>query len=210
MILYCIRHGESVYNAQGRIQGQTDIELSALGRLQSLAVADLLAGLPIEAIYSSPLRRALDTARPLADRFGLRIRTDDRLREIHAGIFQGLRWAEIEESHPEEARQWIDQVPDFVIPGGESRRALMARGLAVFQGIREQPYEHVAIVAHGGILSAAFKALLQIPAELNPFSLANGSVSTIRWEKRIKLMTLNETCHLRDENNGSAAATDDL
>lgn len=210
MILYCVRHGESVYNAEGRIQGQTDIPLSELGQRQGLAVADALAALPIQAIYASPLVRALETARPVALRLGLQIETDDRLREIHAGIFQGLRWDEIEASHPAEARHWLEQTPDFVIPGGESRRALMVRGQAVFESIRERGHEHVAVIAHGGILSAALKALLGIPAELNPFSLVNGSISRLRWDTKLKLLTLNETCHLQAVNNGRAGSGGDL
>jgi probable phosphoglycerate mutase len=210
MFLYCVRHGESIYNAQRRIQGQTDVPLSPLGQRQSLALADALARYPIQAVYSSPLCRALETARPIAARLGLKVRTDPRLREIHAGLFQGLRWDDIETLHPAEARQWIDQVPDFVIPGGESRRTLMARGLEVFRDIRQQPFEQVAVVAHGGILAAALKALLQIPAELNPFSLANGSISILRWDTRLKLMTLNETCHLRELKDGEDGSMGDL
>lgn len=210
MILYCVRHGESVYNAEGRIQGQTDVALSPLGQLQSMAVAEALAAIPIQCVFSSPLRRAAETARPVADRFALDIRLDDRLREIHAGIFQGLRWAEIEQSHPVEARQWLDQVPDFVIPGGESRRSLMVRGRAAFEHIREHPFCHVAVVAHGGILAAALKSLLQIPAELNPFSLANGSITVVRWDSKIKLISFNDTWHLRDLNHGRAGPTGGL
>lgn len=210
MILYCVRHGESQYNAEGRIQGQFDVPLSELGKRQSLAVAEELAQYPIDVVIASPLSRALETARPIAQRHDLAPQTDDRLKEIHAGIFQGLRWSEIESSHPAEARQWIEQAPDFVIPGGESRRALMERGLAVMLAIRELPYEHVAVVAHGGILSAAFKALLKIPAEVNPFSLINGSISRIGWTQRVKLLTLNETQHLRAVNAGHAAGSGDL
>ncbi|KKK94352.1 hypothetical protein LCGC14_2683730, partial [marine sediment metagenome] len=67
MLLYCIRHGESTYNAEGRIQGQSDVPLSELGRRQGEAVAAALRAEPVEAIYSSPLRRAMQTAEPLAD-----------------------------------------------------------------------------------------------------------------------------------------------
>ena len=88
MLLYCIRHGESSYNAEGRIQGQSDVPLSELGRRQSEAVAAALAEVPIEAVYASPLRRAMQTARPVAERLNLEIQTDPRLMEVHAGEFQ--------------------------------------------------------------------------------------------------------------------------
>src|SRR5580704_7422596 len=103
MILYCVRHGETVFNAAGRIQGQTDSELSELGRRQCQLVAQALAGEPIEAIYSSPLKRALEGAHCVADRLRLRVCIDARLMEINAGIFQELAWEDIERRYPAEA-----------------------------------------------------------------------------------------------------------
>jgi broad specificity phosphatase PhoE len=197
MLLYLIRHGESLYNAEARIQGQSDVALSPLGLRQAETLANALAGERIDAIFASPLRRAMQTAEPIAERLGLAIQADDRLKEIHAGIFQGLLWAEIESRFPEAFRPWREQHPDFVIPGGESRRSLMVRGLAVFESIREGPFHRVAIVSHGGILAAALKALLRIPAEVNPFGLFNASISKLAWNDTIKLLTLNQLDHLR-------------
>lgn len=197
MLIYLIRHGESLYNAEARIQGQSDVALSPLGLRQAEAIADALANERIDAIFASPLRRALQTAEPIAARFELTIQADDRLKEIHAGIFQGLLWAEIEDKFPDAARPWREQHPDFVIPGGESRRSLMVRGRAVFESIRESPFRRVAVVSHGGILAGALKALLRIPAEINPFSLYNASISKLAWNETIKLLTLNQLDHLR-------------
>jgi probable phosphoglycerate mutase len=196
MLLYLIRHGESLYNAEGRIQGQSDVALSPLGLRQAGAIADALAEEQIDAVFASPLRRAMQTAEPIAARLGLSIRADDRLKEIHAGIFQGLLWAEIEAKFPDAARPWREQHPDFVIPGGESRRSLMVRGLAAFESIRERPFRRVVVVSHGGILAAALKAVLRIPAEVNPFSLYNASISKLAWNDKIKLLTLNQLDHL--------------
>ncbi len=197
MILYLVRHGESLFNAEGRIQGQSDVELSPLGLRQAAAIAEHLGRFPLEAVFCSPLRRAVQTGQPVADAAKAVLRLDDRLQEINAGIFQGLLWAEIEARFPDHAAPWLAQQPDFRIPNGESRRELMQRGRSAFEAIRETGLAQVAVVAHGGILSAALKALLQIPAELNPFSLYNASISKVIWEKRIKLMTLNGMEHLR-------------
>jgi broad specificity phosphatase PhoE len=197
MLFYLIRHGESLYNAEGRIQGQSDVELSPLGLRQAAAIAEAFGDEPLDAVFASPLRRAMQTAEPIAARFGLPIRPDDRLMEIHAGIFQGLLWAEIEAKFPEAARPWREQHPDYVIPGGESRRSLMVRGRAAFESIRELPFRRVAVVSHGGILAAALKSLLQMPAEINPFSLYNASISKLAWDQRVKLLTLNQLDHLR-------------
>jgi 2,3-bisphosphoglycerate-dependent phosphoglycerate mutase len=197
MIFYLIRHGESLYNAEGRIQGQSDVALSPLGLLQAEAIAEALASEAIDAVFASPLRRAMQTAEPIACRLGLSIHCDDRLKEIHAGIFQGLLWEEIESKFPDAARPWREQQPGFVIPGGESRRALMERGRAVFESMRETAFRRVAVVSHGGILAAAIKALLRIPAEINPFSFYNASISVLAWNDRIKLLSINQLEHLR-------------
>jgi len=206
MILYCVRHGETVFNAAGRIQGQTDSELSELGRSQCRAVATAFAGQPIDAIYSSPLRRAREGAACVAEQLGLPVREDDRLMEIHAGIFQGLDWADIQVRYPREAAAWRTQDPDFRIPGGESRRDLMQRMGAALRDIRESGVRQVIIVAHGGSLSAGLKVLLEIPAQRNPFTLGNGSISTLVWDHDVKLLTLNLTDHL----NGAIGGGGDL
>lgn len=200
MILYLIRHGESQYNAEGRIQGQTDIPLSEMGQRQSLAIAGAFDQVKLDAVFCSPLERATQTAAPLADRKSLQVKYMDELKEIHAGIFSGLLWGEIEQKYPEHAVPWREQHPDFVIPGGESRRQLMDRGVRALSAIRERNLEQVAVVAHGGILCAALKGLLEIPAERNPFNLFNASISRLVWKARLQLWTLNEIEHLRTIN----------
>ncbi len=202
MIVYCVRHGETASNSQGRIQGQLDTQLSPLGQRQALAVAAALKNLPIDAIYSSPLLRALETAQSIADVMRLPVVVDSRLMEINAGVFQGLCWDEIERDHSAAARQWKSHDPDFCIPEGESRRALMVRAQGAFAAIREAAHRAVVVVAHGGLLSAAFKVLLEIPAERNPFSLQNGSISKLAWDQQVKLLTLNETGHLSAATGG--------
>lgn len=209
MILYCVRHGESVFNAEGRIQGQQNPSLSELGRQQAQVVGQRLAALPIEAIYSSPLERARTTAEPLAEALGLEIKTDDRLKEIHVGKFQGMLWAEVHEQYPEFAEKWASQDPDYVIPEGESRRQLMDRGAAVLRDIHESGYQQVAVVAHGAILAAAFKALFEIPVQLNPFSLHNASITKIKWDGQFHLRAFNHIQHLVDAGV-SPVGTDNL
>ncbi len=207
MILYLIRHGESIFNAQRRIQGQVDIELSPLGLRQAAALTAALGTLDIDAIYASPLRRAMQTAEPLAAALHLKIRTDDRLKEINAGEFQGLVWDEIDKRWPEAAIHWRQQTPDFVIPGGESRRAVAERGRAALEAIRAAGHRQAIVVAHGGVLAGALRSLLEIPAELSPFSFYNTAINKLTWDQqnsdsnsprnRIKILVLNETGHLR-------------
>jgi len=172
MLIYCVRHGESVYNAEGRIQGQSDVPLSDLGLRQSQAIARALAELPIEAVYSSPLRRAMQTAEPLAACLGLVVQTDPRLMEINAGVFQHRLRAELPDLFPEAYSRWLSS-----------------------------GHQHVVVVTHGGLLAGALKALLGIPAERHPFVFHNGSITRLELAdgcpEQVKLLSLNETEHLR-------------
>ena len=196
MKLYCVRHGETVFNLEGRIQGQLDSQLSPLGLKQCVAVAEALERCEIDAVFASPLSRALKTAECVADKLGLKVQLELRLMEINAGIFQGHCWTEIDVHFPDDAQRWRSQDPDYQIPTGESRRALMERTAAAFHDIRASGHKAALVVGHGGSLAAALKALLEVPAERNPFSLGNGSISSIAWERDFKLLTLNEMSHL--------------
>jgi 2,3-bisphosphoglycerate-dependent phosphoglycerate mutase len=207
MLLYFIRHGESLFNAEGRIQGQANIALSTTGLRQAAALVPALGSHPIDAIYASPLRRAMQTAEPLAAALHLDVRTDDRLKEINASEFQGLEWHEIESRWPDAAKHWQRQTPDFVIPGGESRRAVAERGRAALEAIYTAGHRQAVVVAHGGVLSGALRSLLQIPAEMNPFSFYNAAINSLTYDRpnpeagsklpRIKILAINETDHLK-------------
>lgn len=222
MILHCIRHGESQFNATGRIQGQLDPELSELGLRQGAALARALAQAPIRAVYSSPLARARQTAAPIAGALGLPLRFVDELKELNAGCFQGKTWDEVRAEFPAESEKWSSHDPDYRIPGGESRRELMERGRAALHAIREDASSllepspngggvaQVVVVSHGGLLSAALKALLEIPAERNPFSFYNASISRLEWSSAVRLMTLNQIDHLRRPDGGYDTRSGDL
>jgi probable phosphoglycerate mutase len=198
LILHCIRHGESIYNAEGRIQGQSDVPLSELGRKQSDAVAAALAGLPIEALYSSPLQRAMETARLIADAVGLEIRTDPRLKEIDAGIFQDKLRSDLEELYPQELARWLSGDPDFVIPGGESRRMLARRGCQALETIRQAGHDETAVVCHGRLLVVTLHRLVDFPPGEKPAALQNGSITRLRFNRdgKVHVLSLNEVAHL--------------
>lgn len=197
MLMYCIRHGESTYNAQGRVQGHLNIPLSELGRGQAAALAEVCKGFGAKAIFCSPLRRARETAEPIAAALTLPIREEPRLMEIEVGIFQGHSRDDLDRICPEEYARWRSGDPDYVVPGGESRRALMHRGREVLESIGRGDYDRVIVVSHGAILAAAFKSLLDIPAQRHPFALENASISRLEIDGPIvRLHTLNEVGHL--------------
>ncbi|MFM7107960.1 MAG: histidine phosphatase family protein, partial [Planctomycetaceae bacterium] len=166
MLQYLIRHGESVSNASGRVQGQEDVALSELGLRQAEAVAAWSSGRDgpgaagVDEIWSSPLARARETAERIAAALGRPLRLDDALRELHAGIFQGHLWADLEVRFPEEVARWRSGDADYAIPGGESRSQLAARGRAALEELAGRDVRGMIVVAHGGILTAALGSML--------------------------------------------------
>ncbi len=204
-----IRHGESLSNQEGRVQGQADIDLSDAGRRQAEAVAAWCREQPWVAdgceLWSSPLRRARETAAAIAAATGLSVQVADDLRELHAGVFQGHLWDDLAEQFPEAVAQWKSGDIDFQIPGGESRRQLAERGQQVLRALASRSAARMIVVAHGGILTAALGLLvgrshpLLADACERPFTrlpaLANCSVSELVWPGP-ELVRFNETGHL--------------
>ncbi|CAG1000212.1 partial putative phosphoglycerate mutase, partial [Anaerolineae bacterium] len=131
MTMLCvIRHGETSWNSEGRIQGQTDVPLSTVGRAQARAVAALLVGRNFDALYSSDLQRVVHTAQPAARALGLPVRIDPRLRERHYGIFETLTYADAKIRFPEEYARFKAHDPEFDFRSGESLRAFFERSVA--------------------------------------------------------------------------------
>jgi probable phosphoglycerate mutase len=208
---FLVRHGESVSNLEGRVQGQEDVELSPLGREQARRVADWARGLAattaIGEIWSSPLRRARETAAVIAVAIGLPLSLDEQLRELHAGIFQGHLWADLERTFPDEVARWRSGDVDYVIPGGESRAQLAARGRGALESLAARETPGMIVVAHGGVLTAALGSMvgrehpLLAAAAERPFTklpaLANCSVTQLAWPGP-RLVAFNETAHLDD------------
>jgi broad specificity phosphatase PhoE len=151
--VYLARHGESDWNAANRFQGHSDRPLTELGREQAHALADLLAAERVDAIYSSPLIRALETARIVAARTGLDVVTRDDLREVDTGSWSGLSRAEVKERFPDGFERWISGGSGW--EDGESYDEMGAR---VLGALREIAAAHaggrVLIVSHGGPIRA--------------------------------------------------------
>jgi 2,3-bisphosphoglycerate-dependent phosphoglycerate mutase len=199
MKLHLIRHGESISNAEGRIQGHLEVPLSALGRRQAEAAAETLADLSLNAIYSSPLRRASETAEIIAARLNLPIRFDDLLKEINVGVFQGRMPSELQRLYPEEFARWKSEEFDFVLPGGESRRQILQRGREALKSIVAGGHRNAAIVSHGRILMTTAKDLLGMSQKNPPYSMQNGSITTLSYNNgKFGLVALDSVGHLRD------------
>ena len=156
--LLLIRHGETAWNAEHRIQGQLDIPLSPLGILQSARLADCLANEPIDAVYSSGQSRAWLTAAPLAARLGLEVIAEPRLRERSFGIFEGLTLDEISARYPAEFIKWRERDPEWRPDGGESGQQLIDRVMSAVTEIgARHTAQTVALISHGGVLDVVYR-----------------------------------------------------
>lgn len=177
--LLLIRHGETEWNTQARIQGHIDIPLSERGRRHARQLAVHLRGQTIAALYASDLARARQTAQPLAESHGLALIEDTRLRERAFGLFEGRTWEESQKRWPEEFAILNLRSPESAAPGGESYVQLRAR---VMHCLNEIALRHestcVAIVTHGGVLDVVYRAAYAIPWETpRSHQLPNASIN---------------------------------
>ena len=151
--LLLVRHGETDWNAERRFQGHADPSLNDVGRNQAQEVADALVGERVDAVYTSDLARARETAEIIAERLGIPVIAVEELREIDVGEWQGLTWPEIEERYPEGVRAWHESGHGW--QAGETYDELGERILAVLRRIAaEHAGERVLVVGHGGTVRA--------------------------------------------------------
>ncbi len=171
------RHGETDYNAAGRIQGHLDSSLTATGGEQAKRAAPVIAGFQPEAAVSSDLRRASTTAAAFTEVSGMQVRLDKRLRETHLGEWQGLSGAEVEHGWPGAMGTWR-ATPTWAPPGGESRVEVAERA---FEVVAELDLAHsgtVLLCAHGGLITGLTARLLEWPREQWP---GLGGVGNCHW-----------------------------
>jgi alpha-ribazole phosphatase len=202
MHLLLIRHGETDWNNERRLQGHTDTPLNQHGIEQAEKLAERLDSEgKIEALYSSPLARASLTAEIVAQRVGLSPVFDDRLMEKHLGKLEGMSFDEIQQQHPDIAQRWLESKEHFLLPGEESAQELQAR---VHSFLNEITHRHnnsrVAIVSHGGTINMLISTLMELDVNRRwPFWFDNGSLSWMDLTgPRPRLRLLNDTCHLRN------------
>jgi 2,3-bisphosphoglycerate-dependent phosphoglycerate mutase len=195
-----VRHGETDWNASGRIQGHSDTPLNAAGHEQAQQTARRLAREPVRALYSSDLARAFETASVIGQALGLTVVTSPRLRERQYGAWEGLTSAEIQTRYPEQFAAWRARATDFAPPLGETRNELLTRALAELQRIaRQHVGEMVVVVTHGGFCYVLINHIVGgVDGDRREFTFGNASIHTLevtgdRWS----VITMNETAHLR-------------
>ncbi|GIL05626.1 MAG: histidine phosphatase family protein [Burkholderiaceae bacterium] len=205
--LLLIRHGETAWNAEHRIQGSLDIPLSATGIWQAGRLAERLAAERIDAVYTSDLARAWLTAEPIAARHGVELRADIRLRERCFGVFEGHTLEEIAARWPAEFAAWRERDPAWAMPEGESGAGFIERVNAALHDIAcAWAGATVAVIAHGGVLDVAYRTARALAWDApREHVMANAAINRIAAAApplRLEIVDWGDVAHLseaRDE-----------
>ena len=206
--IIAVRHGETAWNVDSRIQGQLDIQLNDTGRWQARRVGSALSSEQLGAIYSSDLARAHETARAIADAAGLPVVALTGLRERRFGMFEGRTFDEIQQNWPEDTLNWKRRIPEWQPPeGGESLLQLRERVTRTVGDLAARHCgEQIAVVAHGGVLDTLYR--IATGQEVNSprtWQLPNGAINRLLWTPEgFTLVGWSDTQHLEqaptDEN----------
>jgi len=200
--LFVLRHGQTAWNAEMRIQGHVDEPLNDTGRWQAERLAQALAGEELSSIYSSDLQRALATAQPLAAATGAPLVTDPRLRERGFGRFEGQTYAEIERQWPDEAERWRRREPGFGPGGGEALLGFYTRCVdTVLELAAGHPGQAIAIVAHGGVLDCLYRAAVGVGLSApRSWQIGNATINRLLFTgERLQLVGWSDTGHLEGD-----------
>ena len=199
--ILAIRHGETLWNVDSRIQGHLDISLNDTGRWQAERLGLALKDEPIAAIYASDLSRAHDTALAVSRHTGVPVQSEPGLRERSFGEFEGRTFAEIEAELPAQAQRWRQRDPTFTPAGGESLLMLEARVLSVAARMAAQhPGEQIALFAHGGVMDILYRAATRLDLQAaRTWALGNTAVNRLLWSPEgFSLVGWADVQHLSD------------
>ncbi|MEO1824055.1 MAG: histidine phosphatase family protein [Candidatus Lambdaproteobacteria bacterium] len=193
-----IRHGETEWNSQKRMQGHSNSDLSSVGQAQIQALGQWMKNVPFDLIYSSDSLRAKQTAEAITQFSGHELQFDQRLREKNLGVFEGLTSEEARERHPEVFRLFKTAGSKYVIDEGESTQQLQDRALEIVNEIRiKHPEERVLLVTHGGFIRVVMKHSLGLSLETpTRFLIRNTGVFRLEWEDKWLVSQMGGVSHL--------------
>ncbi len=179
--IVAIRHGQTAWNAEYRLQGQIDIPLDPVGRRQAARLADALRDEGLSAVIASDLDRAWQTAQALAEPLGLPLSPDPGLRERCFGVFEGQTRQQIDQQSPALARRWHSRDPDFAPAGAESLRVFYARVIAAVEHlVVAHAGRTIALVSHGGVLDCLYRAATRTSLEApRSWALGNAAINRL-------------------------------
>ena len=193
-----IRHGETEWNSQQRMQGHSNSDLSSVGQAQIQALGQWMKNVPFDLIYSSDSLRAKQTAEAITQFSGHKLKIDLRLREKNLGVFEGLTSEEARERHPEVFRLFKTAGSKYVIDEGESTQQLQDRALEIVDEIRiKHPEERVLLVTHGGFIRVVMKHSLGLSLETpTRFLIRNTGVFRLVWEDKWLVSQMGGVSHM--------------
>lgn len=208
--VYLVRHGATPLAAEDRFAGATDVELSEIGHQQAERLGARLAHEPIGAIYASPMKRTVATARHIAAPHGLEVKTDDGLREIDHGRWEGLTRSEVEQRFPDEYAAWDRDPFTFAPEGGEPGVRVMARALPAIRAIvGANVGKPIVIVSHKATIRLVLCAFLGIDArgyrdrlDQDPACL---NAIDFKDPVRVRLVTFNDISHYATAHSPTGA-----
>ena len=210
--IIAIRHGETTWNVDTRIQGRLDIPLNATGRVQAARMALALKDEPITAVYASDLARAWETAQYLGRAHGLQLTPEIGLRERGFGDFEGKTFAEIEALLPDESQRWRKRDPEFAPSGGESLIALNQRVIEAAERLAARhPGELIALVGHGGVMDVLYRAATRLHIQApRTWTLGNAAINRLLWTPEgFTLVGWADTQHLDGDSLDDCLQLDD-
>ena len=193
-----IRHGETEWNSQKRMQGHSNSDLSEVGRGQIQALGELMKNVSFDHIYSSDSLRARQTAEAITQYSGHTLQFDQRIREKNLGVFEGLTSTEAKERHPEVYRLFKTAGANYVIDEGESTQQLLERALEFSEEIRlRHPQERVVMVTHGGVVRVLMKHALGLSIDApTRFIIKNTGIFGLIWNENWLVTQMGGVYHL--------------
>ena len=204
-VLILIRHGETLWNTQLRMQGSLDSDLTPKGELQIKALGEWMKEVPFDYLYCSDTPRAHKTAEALSKYTGHTLNFDKRLREKNLGILEGLTSDEAREQYPEAFKLFKTAGANYVIDQGESTQQLLDRALEVIEEIRiRHPQKVLVAVTHGGVVRVLMKHVLGIPLDApTQFLIGNTGIFRLVWREKWLVAEMGAEPHLEKVNNAS-------
>ena len=204
-ILILIRHGETLWNTQLRMQGSLDSDLTPKGESQIKALGEWMKEVPFDYLYCSDTSRAHKTAKAISKFTGHNLNLDERLREKNLGVFEGLTSEEARERYPETFRQFKTAGASYVIDQGESTQQLLERSLDAIEEIRDRHPQKVAVVVtHGGVVRVLMKHVLGIPLDApTQFLISNTGIFRLVWREKWIVSEMGAVPHLEKVKKAS-------
>ncbi len=196
--VYLVRHAETTWNFEGKVQGILDIPLSPTGIVQTRKTVAFLSTVPFDTIFTSPLARARAIAEPVGQTLGVPAIVVPDLQEIAFGDWEGHTWGELELSYPDTFAAWKLKLPEAQPDGGESLLQAGIRARKVRLLLESHPGRLTLVVAHGGFNRVLISTLLDLPpSTYNDFEQLNAGISIFNMENgKWRVLSMDSTRHL--------------